>query len=61
MPYNVRPHDMARYLRDDLPSVLSASVARSDPTDGNNCADGLCPNGPDAAYGYTWTLTLACD
>jgi hypothetical protein len=37
-------------------SVVNAEVVRSNPTD--ECEAGLCPNGPQAAWGLTWSLTL---
>ncbi len=42
----------------DLSSVglLNAEVIRSDPTE--LCEAGLCPNGPQAAWGRTWSITV---
>lgn len=37
-----------------LPSVVSAFVTRTDPT--QNCDDGLCPNGPNPGRGLVWTV-----
>ncbi len=47
--------------QEDLASVglLNAEVIRSDPT--NLCEAGLCPNGPQAAWGHTWSFTLVSD
>ncbi len=36
---------------------MSAHVVRTDPT--NKCKHGLCFNGPPAAWGYTYFLTLS--
>lgn len=46
-------------MQEDLASVglVSAHVTRTDPT--GQCQAGLCYNGPQQAWGYTYFLTLA--
>ena len=42
-----------------LPNIRTAFVERNDPTE--NCDDGLCPNGPNAARGMVWTVYVTTD
>ncbi|KAL9182021.1 hypothetical protein ACHAXT_012364 [Thalassiosira profunda] len=56
MPHDVSASVMEDVLRRDIPSLSTAHVLRSDPTD--NCNDGYCDNGADRSGGYIWTLTL---
>lgn len=42
-------------LEADL-NIINAEVIRNDPTE--LCEAGLCPNGPQAAWGHTWSFTM---
>ncbi len=37
-------------------NIINAEVIRNDPTE--LCEAGLCPNGPQAAWGHTWSFTM---
>jgi len=56
LPHNASSTEMQLALIRDIPSLLTAQVDRSDPT--NNCNDGFCDNGPSRSGGYSWALTL---
>jgi hypothetical protein len=40
-------------------NIVNAEVIRSNPT--GLCEAGLCANGPQAAWGYTWSFTLVSE
>ena len=56
MPHDVSASDLEDIMLQDLTSLSTAHVLRTDPT--SNCNDGYCRNGADRSGGYTWTLTL---
>ena len=54
--HDVSAAELEEILLDDIDSLSTVNVIRTDPTD--NCNDGFCRNGPGRSGGYTWTLTL---
>eukprot|EP00986_Skeletonema_menzelii_P018335 scaffold26628_cov149-Skeletonema_menzelii.AAC.2 len=54
--HDVSAAELKEILLDDIDSLSTVNIIRSDPTD--NCNDGFCKNGPQRSGGYTWTLTL---
>ncbi|KAL7554304.1 hypothetical protein ACHAWF_017742 [Thalassiosira exigua] len=57
MNHDVSALELEDILLQDIKSLSSAHVIRSDPR--NLCSDGFCENdGADRSGGYTWTLTL---
>eukprot|EP00984_Skeletonema_dohrnii_P017050 scaffold7682_cov137-Skeletonema_dohrnii-CCMP3373.AAC.4 len=54
--HDVSATELAAILLEDVDSLSTVDVIRSDPTD--NCNDGFCRNGPQRSGGYIWTLTL---
>jgi len=54
--HDVSAAELEEILLNDIDSLSTVDVIRSDPTD--NCNDGFCRNGPERSGGYTWTLTL---
>ena len=45
-------------LMEDIKGLEMATSRRIDSNRDTQCNDGLCPDGPTQAGGYTWTLTL---
>ena len=54
--HDVSASELEEALLQDITSLSTAHVLRSDPT--SNCNDGHCDNGVDKSGGYTWILTL---
>jgi hypothetical protein len=57
IPHDVSAHGLERTLLEDISTLVSVRVLRSDFT--NKCNSGLCRNGPSKSGGYVWTLSLA--
>eukprot|EP00605_Chrysophyceae_sp_TOSAG23-4_P001786 GSChrysophyteH1.ASY1.ANO1.1975.1 assembled CDS len=55
---NISAADLKEILL-SLPKVSTAFVTRIDPTE--NCDDGLCNNGPNAARGLIWSCVITTD
>ena len=56
MIHDVSALELEEILLQDITSLSTVHVLRSDPT--GNCNDGHCANGADRSGGYTWTLTM---
>jgi len=56
IPHDVSAQMFEDILLQDISSLSTVHVLRSDPT--NNCNDGHCNNGAGKSGGYTYTLTL---
>jgi hypothetical protein len=54
--HDVSAAELKEILLNDIDSLSTVDIIRSDPTD--NCHDGFCRNGPGRSGGYSWTLTL---
>ena len=54
--HDVSAAELEEILLNDIESLSTVNVIRSDASD--NCNDGFCKNSPGLSGGYTWTLTL---
>lgn len=57
---NASAAEVQAILEEDLSNVINAEVTRSNPTD-LRCQAGHCANGPQEAWGLTWSFTLVSD
>lgn len=57
LQHDVAASELEDILSQDIPSLSTVNVLRSDPSE--NCNDGHCNNGAGKSGGYIWTLTLA--
>lgn len=59
IPVNATADELQEFIESDLTEVRSAHVVRSDTSQA--CLNGQCANGPNAALGYTYYITIQTD